>query len=164
MARNRAPPGAPRHDYEVGYGQPPRHSRFESGQSGNPRGRPKGSANLATYLAKALSEKVVVKEGGRRRMITKAEAIATQLVNKAAGADLRAMKMLLIIESRRERVPLAIEREKVPVGPKEQPTIDLSALSTDDLQVVYDAVLILEGRKERPPIPLPPTDPTEVED
>ena len=28
-------------DYEVGYGKPPKHSRFKPGQSGNPKGRPR---------------------------------------------------------------------------------------------------------------------------
>jgi hypothetical protein len=28
--------------YPVGYRKPPVHSRFKKGQSGNPRGRPKG--------------------------------------------------------------------------------------------------------------------------
>ena len=35
-------PGRP-HDYKVGYGKPPKEHRFKKGQSGNPRGRPKGA-------------------------------------------------------------------------------------------------------------------------
>ena len=31
--------------YEVGYGKPPKEHRFQKGQSGNPRGRKKGSVN-----------------------------------------------------------------------------------------------------------------------
>ena len=88
------PPEASR-DYEVGYGKPPRHTRFKKGQSGNPRGRPSGSKNLKTLLNEALNEPVVVSEEGRRRKITKREAIVTQLVNRSATADLRALKILL---------------------------------------------------------------------
>jgi hypothetical protein len=79
--------------YEVGRGKPPVHTRFKKGQSGNPRGpRPK---NLPALLVEALDEKVVVTIDGERREITKREAVATQLVNKSTGADLRATKMLI---------------------------------------------------------------------
>ena len=37
----------------------------------------------------------MVTENGRRRSITKREAIASHLINKSAGADWRATKMLL---------------------------------------------------------------------
>src|SRR2546423_2532478 len=84
-------------DYEVGYGKPPRHTRFKKGQSGNPRGRPSGSKNLATVWSEALNEHVIVAENGGRRKITKRQAIITQLVNQSAKADWRATKILLDI-------------------------------------------------------------------
>jgi Family of unknown function (DUF5681) len=75
-------------DYAVGRGKPPVHTQFKKGQSGNPRGpRPK---NLPALLVEALNDKVVVTIDGERREITKREAVATQLVNKSTGADLRA--------------------------------------------------------------------------
>ena len=84
-------------DYEVGYGKPPRSTRFKKGQSGNPRGRPSGSKNLSTLLSEALNEPVIVTENGRRRKVSKREAIIKQLVNQSANGDWRAVKMLLEI-------------------------------------------------------------------
>src|SRR5271165_87736 len=81
-------------DYEVGYGKPPRHTRFKQGEaSANPRGRPR--KNLAASLVEGLNKKVVVTENGRRRKIAVREAITSQLINKSATADLRAIKILL---------------------------------------------------------------------
>jgi Family of unknown function (DUF5681) len=90
-------------DYEVGYGKPPRHTRFVKGQSGNPRGRPPGAKNFTTLVNEALSEQIIVAENGRRRKISKRQAIVTQLVNRSATADLRALKMLLDIVQEIER-------------------------------------------------------------
>jgi hypothetical protein len=84
-------------DYEVGYGRPPCHTRFVKGQSGNPRGRPPGAKNLSTLLSEALNETVIVTENGGRRKVTKRQAIVTQLVNRSATADFRAIKILLDI-------------------------------------------------------------------
>ena len=47
-------------DEKVGYGRPPKHSRFRKGQSGNPRSRPKGARGLKTDLRAELSERVRV--------------------------------------------------------------------------------------------------------
>jgi len=82
-------------DHEVGYGKPPRHCQFVKGQSGNPRGRPAGAKNLKTLLNKALNELVIVTENGGQRKISKREAIVTQLVNRSAQADLKAIQILL---------------------------------------------------------------------
>ena len=84
-------------DYEVGYGKPPRNTQFKKGQSGNPRGRPSGSKNLATLVSVALNEPVIVVENGGRKKITKREAIIKQLVNRSTKADWRAIKILLEI-------------------------------------------------------------------
>ena len=81
-------------DYEVGYGKPPRHTRFKKGEaSANPRGRPR--KNLAASLIEGLNKRVVVTENGRRRKIAVREAITSQLINKSATADLRAITILL---------------------------------------------------------------------
>jgi hypothetical protein len=79
----------------VGYGKPPRNTRFKKGVSGNPNGRPKGSQNVAGVFLKTLKEKVVINENGRRKTITKLQAAIKQLVNKAASGDLRALYLLM---------------------------------------------------------------------
>jgi hypothetical protein len=86
-------------EYAVGFGKPPLHTRFGKGRSGNPKGRPKGSRNLAGMLHRILNERIVVKENGERRRITKLEATFKQLANKAACGDARALRELLRIES-----------------------------------------------------------------
>jgi hypothetical protein len=80
---------------EGGYGKPPLDSQFQPGQSGNPKGRPKGSLNVVTVLEKALREKVAITEGGRRKVITKLDAAVKQVVNKAAQGDPKAIQLLL---------------------------------------------------------------------
>src|SRR6516165_5993591 len=73
--------------------KPPVHTRFKKGQSGNPRGRPvKKPAGVAR---RALNENVTLTENGKRRRVTKPEAVIAQLVNKPASAELCATKMLI---------------------------------------------------------------------
>ena len=88
------PPETPP-DYVVGYGKPPLHTRFQKGRSGNPKGRPRGKKNMSTLLSAALDAAIIVVENGRRKKISKREAIITQLVNKSASADLKATQIVL---------------------------------------------------------------------
>jgi Family of unknown function (DUF5681) len=120
-------------DYEVGYGRPPRHTRFKPGRSGNPRGRPSGSKNLTTLLNDALNEPVVVAEIGGRRKITKRQAIITQLVNRSAKSDLRATKILLdIIQD--------IEHRTEPTSPE-------TSFGPADQKVIEQLKARLHGKK-----------------
>ena len=79
---------------KVGYRSPPEATRFKRGVSGNPRGRPKGSLNVATVLTRTLREKVVIHENGRRKTVTKLEAAVKQLVDQAAAGNLPALRHL----------------------------------------------------------------------
>lgn len=85
-------------DYEIGYRRPPKGSRFQPGQSGNPKGRPKGAKNLVNLINAELDTKVIINEGGKRRHITKREAIAKQMVNGAAKGDIRVLHALLKLD------------------------------------------------------------------
>jgi hypothetical protein len=88
----------------VGYCHPPERTRFKAGQSGNPRGRPKGTLNMATVLERTLREKVVINENGRRKTVSKLEAAIKQVTNKAALGELKALQLLAaLVRSAEER-------------------------------------------------------------
>ena len=80
--------------YEVGYRKPPQNTRFTKGKSGNPKGRKQGSRNLKTDLFEELGSKVIVKEGGKRRSLTKQQALLKRLVEQGFGGDYKAMALL----------------------------------------------------------------------
>ncbi len=82
-------------DYEVGYKNPPKQTRFKKGQSGNPSGRPKGTKNLKTELMEELQELILVSEGGSRRTVSKQRAMLKSLTAKAVQGDARAATILV---------------------------------------------------------------------
>lgn len=84
--------------YEVGYGRPPQTSQFKTGQSGNPRGRPKGSKNLQTLLREELDQKVQVTENGRPRLMSKRRVAVRQQVDKAVKGDAKAFNVLVKLD------------------------------------------------------------------
>src|SRR6516225_5270170 len=86
--------------YKVGYGKPPKTRQFKKGKSGNPRGRPKGSLNLATDLTAELGEHVTVREDGRPRRVTKQRALIKSLMAKALQGDVRATTAFLALYAR----------------------------------------------------------------
>jgi hypothetical protein len=108
--------------YSVGYGKPPRNTQFQPGQSGNPRGRPRGSKNLATLIEQELSATVAVNEGGRRRTLSKRAVIAKRLVNKAAEGDFRTVQTLFKVQESALAGPDPVEsnEEEENLGPDDQ--------------------------------------------
>ncbi len=79
--------------YDVGYGKPPLHTRFRKGQSGNPKGRGKGTRNFATIFMEAMSQSVTINENGKRKKISKLAAAVTQLANDAARGDKKSLQI-----------------------------------------------------------------------
>jgi hypothetical protein len=87
-------------DGAVGYGRPPVASRFKPGQSGNPRGRPKGTRNLLSDLRDELSEKIRIREGGKELRVSKQRAFVKSLVAAAVKGDVRATTALVSLCAR----------------------------------------------------------------
>lgn len=109
-------------DYEVGYGKPPAHTRFKKGQSGNPKGRRKGTQNLATDLAEELGERIRVREGDREYWASKQRAILKALMARASKGDVRAISVLFSLAKAVKSEPAATADE--PMTDSEQEIFD----------------------------------------
>ena len=79
-------------DHEVGYGRPPRHSRFAPGRSGNPRGRPRTDSLTGGAFARVMGRKIVVREGARKKRMTIVESLLTDLAQRALKGDRAAQR------------------------------------------------------------------------
>ncbi len=85
----------------VGYGRPPLRGRFKKGTSGNPKGRPPGAKSSVPYDT-VLGQMVTIREDGRQRRVTMAEAFILQLTRKGlAGDSAAARSSLAAIEAAR---------------------------------------------------------------
>jgi hypothetical protein len=82
-------------DARPGYKRPPKATRFKSGVSGNPRGRPKGSRNLKTDLTTLLKKRITVREDGNVRRLSRQEAMLLGLFSKAVRGDVKATNSIL---------------------------------------------------------------------
>lgn len=117
----------PDRDYEVGYGRPPKHSRFKKGQSGNPKGRPKGSKNVDRLVIDELMRPITVVEDGKRKRMPTYLVAVRQAARKATSGDAKAVKLckeLLGEAKAREIVREATEPSEADRRKSDKPMLD----------------------------------------
>ncbi len=86
-------------DDEVGYGRPPKRTRWQKGQSGNPgRRRARRVATTSEIIDKLLLAPIDITESGRPRRVTTLEAILLQLWKKELEGNRRALAVRLKYE------------------------------------------------------------------
>jgi hypothetical protein len=91
MAKKERRPGDP---YDVGYGKPPKRTRFKKGRSGNPNGRPRKKPDLYVELTKVLGENVTVTVDGQPEQVTVQQALLLRLRDRALRGAVWAEKLL----------------------------------------------------------------------
>jgi hypothetical protein len=92
------------HDYEVGYGRPPKKSRFRPGVSGNPKGRRKRKpSTLAEIIHGVLSGPIEYRERGRTMAATHHELSLKLLIDHAIKGNLGAAELVLRARTHAER-------------------------------------------------------------
>jgi hypothetical protein len=106
--------------YEVGYAQPPKQHRFKPGQSGNPKGRPKGAKNEASILREILEHQIPLQESGRIRKISVRQAILLKMADGALKGDTR--KAAFVLDRYRRAEGDAIEATEI--DPRDQELLD----------------------------------------
>lgn len=109
---------------KVGYGNPPLHTRFKPGQSGNPSGRPRGSKNTSTLIMDLVissqdSPELLLDENyAKKALIRKprhwkhlpernlANALITETILKAINGNVRAANVIFKAFDGSEVTPL----------------------------------------------------------
>lgn len=111
--------------YEIGYRRPPASGRFKKGTSGNPKGRPKGSRNFLTLLEQELSQTIVVNENGKKKTMTRLQAVVKRIVTRALQGDQKELLTLFEILRR--------------TGSFERSSDEADELLPDDYEAILDA-------------------------
>jgi Family of unknown function (DUF5681) len=137
--RRKASFSSRRGDHAIGYGRPPKATQFKKGQSGNPKGRPKGSRPIGAVLQEILGQRIAVTENGRTRRLPALEVMLRRLANDAMRNEPVALKLMLSLFDRYGESPEAgirldevlaedkailanyIKQRPDPLGPSEKP-------------------------------------------
>lgn len=82
-------------EYRVGYGHPPRETRWKKGQSGDPRRRKRRPREgAAATIERLLLDPVGLTIDGQKKRVSTLEAIVLQLLQKTMAGNIRAARIV----------------------------------------------------------------------
>lgn len=82
---------------KVGYRNPPEHTQFRKGQSGNPKGRPKGATSNKKRVRRMLEKLTPVRIGDEVRTLSTLELSLERLVEGVRKGDKTAIARVLAL-------------------------------------------------------------------
>ena len=87
----------------MSYKNPPKHTQFKKGQSGNPKGRPpkckKRPPTLADDLRQELEEEVTVNKNGEVARVTKQRALIAAVTTAAINGRIGQQRLIVQLYS-----------------------------------------------------------------
>jgi hypothetical protein len=92
------------------------------GRSGNPKGRPKGSKNIATMFNEITRELINVTENGKTKTVTRIEAVLHRMTSEALSGKPQVMREFIQLSRTFEEAEKAAS---VPSAPDERETVVL---------------------------------------
>ena len=107
---------------EIGYCNPPKKTQFKKGQSGNPKGRPKGSKEISPIekLYENLMNEIILREGGVEKTVTVLEAIQKRLITESLKGNMTAIRLMqkqfdILDRKAIKRAPMAASETSIKV-------------------------------------------------
>lgn len=135
MAKRRPPgprpPRRPTGDYRTGYCRPPAEHQFKPGQSGNRKGRPKGSRknqSLADELDAVLAERVPLRSPSGQQTVSMRKAVLLTLMRDAVTGDLASRKLALTLFQIQLAMEAQEQQEVIEPVDEEDPKLDEALL------------------------------------
>lgn len=127
---------------DVGFGKPPKHTQFKKGQSGNPRGRPKGSRNLNRFFADLLDEPVA-----EHMAMSNLEGYVRSYIKKAIAGHTPSFRKFL---ERADKAKLFAPDESAPKGGILRVKLDLATFKkeTERMRAEHNDILARARRGE----------------
>ncbi len=134
--------------YEVGYGKPPLATRFQPGQSGNPKGRPRSARLIRNLVQDVMNGTLPIEQNGRVRRMPRKEALLLALFTRAMKGDGKATASLLNL-----LVAAEAPRPGTPLSKEEIQEAYLDSLPDDELDRMIEAYRQIITSTETPRSP-----------
>src|SRR5258706_9804981 len=114
LAADANAPAKPKSKYKVGYGKPPAESRWKPGQSGNPKGKKKGTQSFKQIFLEAANKIIVLKDANGVQRVSQIKAVmAGGFAEAFKGKPKRAGKHLVFCKEILPPPPPETQQERI---------------------------------------------------